>query len=61
VFEGQVVTPELLARAAAPAAGAVAPEDDWLGSAEYRRAMASVLARRALEQAWADADGGLRG
>lgn len=32
--------------------GAVTPEGDWRGSAGYRRAMAGVVAARALREAW---------
>lgn len=46
------LTPELIAAAAAHAAEAVQPAGDFRGSAEYRKAMAGVLAERALQQAW---------
>ena len=40
-------------------AARTAPQGDYRGSAEYRRAMAEVLARRALTQAFAFlSDGG---
>jgi CO/xanthine dehydrogenase FAD-binding subunit len=43
----------LFADAGALAASLVHPSSDFRGSAEYRRAMAGVLAERALRQAWA--------
>jgi carbon-monoxide dehydrogenase medium subunit len=44
-------------QAAEAAAGAAAPISDVRGSAEYRRAMAAVIARRAIEAAVARARG----
>ena len=52
LLEDQLLTGELIARAAAHAAAAVNPASDFRGSAEYRKAMAGVLAERALQQAW---------
>ena len=48
----QLLTPEVIAAAAARAAELVHPTGDFRGSAEYRKAMAGVLAERALQQAW---------
>ena len=48
----QPLTSELIAAAAARAAESVHPTGDFRGSAEYRKAMAGVLAERALQQAW---------
>jgi carbon-monoxide dehydrogenase medium subunit len=52
MLEGQVVTPELIARVESLVREAVHPAGDWLGGADYRREMAGVLARRALQEAW---------
>lgn len=52
LLEGQLLSPELLAQAAARAAELVNPTGDFRGSAEYRKAMAGVLSERALRQAW---------
>lgn len=48
----QPLTPELIAAAAQRAAELVQPAGDFRGSAEYRQAMAGVLAERALQEAW---------
>ena len=48
----QLLTSEVIAAAAARAAELVQPTGDFRGSAEYRKAMAGVLAERALQQAW---------
>jgi CO/xanthine dehydrogenase FAD-binding subunit len=50
-LEGQAPTAAVLQRAAEAAVAAADPIADFRGSAEYRRAMAGVLARRAVEQA----------
>ena len=52
LLEGQMLTADLIAAAAAHAAEWVQPAGDFRGSAEYRKAMAGVLAERALQQAW---------
>lgn len=49
-LRGQTPTPENLREAARRAAEPLSPLADFRGSSEYRRAMAEVLARRALEQ-----------
>ncbi len=51
VLEGQAPTAAVLQRAAEAAVAAADPIADYRGSAEYRRAMAGVLARRVVEQA----------
>jgi len=55
VLLGQAPTPELLRDAAAAVAGVVDPTSDFRGSADYKRDMAVVFVRRALEQAIARA------
>jgi len=52
---GQPFTDELLERALSGLGDQLMPSDDFRGSAEYRRAVAPVLARRALREAWATA------
>ncbi len=52
MLAGQTLTEELVSAAAALAADLVSPAGDFRGSAEYRKAMAGVLAERALRQAW---------
>jgi CO/xanthine dehydrogenase FAD-binding subunit len=49
---GQQVNDSAIAGAASAAASALEPAGDERGSAAYRLAMAEVLARRALAQAW---------
>ena len=48
---GRPITPELLREAAAAAARDLEPDSDVMASANYRRAMAEVYARRALAEA----------
>jgi aerobic carbon-monoxide dehydrogenase medium subunit len=48
-LEGQAVTPASIRRAAETAASLVDPLDDFRGSASYKRDMAVVFTRRALE------------
>jgi carbon-monoxide dehydrogenase medium subunit len=58
VVRGQRLTPELLREAGAAAQQQTDPISDTRGSAEYKRAMAGVFVRRALEQAWQHAQAG---
>jgi len=51
VLVGRPITPELLREAAAVAARELEPDSDVMASADYRRAMAEVYARRALAEA----------
>ena len=53
VLRGQPITADLMRRAAEVAEGEVDPLDDFRGSARYKRQMAQVFTRRALEQALA--------
>ena len=55
MLERKQVTPARIAQAAEMAAEGLAPPDDFRGSAQYRAAMARVLARRALTKAVARA------
>lgn len=57
-LRGQAPTPSVLRDAAALAAEAVDPTTDFRGSAAYKRDMAVVFVRRALEQAVARAQAG---
>jgi carbon-monoxide dehydrogenase medium subunit len=52
LVRGQQLTPELARAAGAAAQQVTDPISDTRGSAEYKRAMAGVFVRRALEQAW---------
>lgn len=52
LLRGQKLMPELLREAAALAERVTDPVSDARGSADYKRAMAGVFVRRALEQAW---------
>lgn len=58
VVRGQRLTPELLREAGAVAQQQTDPISDTRGSADYKRAMAGVFVRRALEQAWQQAQAG---
>jgi carbon-monoxide dehydrogenase medium subunit len=49
-LEGQVATPEAIRRAAEAVADEVDPLDDFRGSSDYKRDMAVVFTRRALER-----------
>ncbi|MGE5303612.1 MAG: FAD binding domain-containing protein [Alphaproteobacteria bacterium] len=50
-LQGQSLTAEVIAAAAAKAAEGLDPEDDFYASADYKRHMATVLARRAVQRA----------
>ena len=52
LLEGEAVTPERLARAAATVEAEARPADYHLGDVAYRRAAGAALARRALTAAW---------
>ena len=52
VIRGQRLTPALAQEAGVLAQGRTDPINDARGSADYKRAMAGVFVRRALEQAW---------
>ena len=52
-LKGQPLTPEVIAAAAAKAAEGANPDDDLYASADYKRHMATVYARRAIEKATA--------
>jgi carbon-monoxide dehydrogenase medium subunit len=51
VLRGQPLTSEIIAVAAAKAAEGSDPDDDVYASAEYKRHVATVYARRAIEKA----------
>jgi carbon-monoxide dehydrogenase medium subunit len=55
LLTGRTPSPERLATAARAAADAARPIGDVRGSADYRRQMVAVLTRRALTQAWEQA------
>lgn len=50
-LQGQPLTPEVIAAAAAKAAEGTDPDDDLYASADYKRHMATVYTRQAIEQA----------
>lgn len=50
-LQGQPLTPDVIARAAAKAAEGTDPDDDSYASADYKRQVATVYARRAIEAA----------
>ncbi len=52
MLRGQLLSREKVARALKPALEELEPEADFLGSVEYRLAMAEVLAQRAIIEAW---------
>ena len=51
ILKGKVPTPELIAEAAKAACEGIDPESDVIASADYRRDMAPIIARRAMTQA----------
>jgi carbon-monoxide dehydrogenase medium subunit len=51
-LEGKAITPEAIRHAAEAVASQVDPLDDFRGSSEYKRDMAVVFTRRALERAF---------
>jgi carbon-monoxide dehydrogenase medium subunit len=57
LLEGERPTPELLSRVQAQVSAEVRPISDWRASADYRRRISGVIARRALERALATAPG----
>jgi len=57
VLRSKSISPELIRQAAEAAEDEVDPMDDFRGSARYKREMAKVFTRRALEQALAKAQG----
>jgi len=58
---GEVLSGQLFARAGRAAAAASDPWTDLRGSAEYRRRVAAMVTRKALEKAWTRARSGRRG
>jgi carbon-monoxide dehydrogenase medium subunit len=52
VLRGQLLSPDRVERALAPCVDELDPPSDYLGSADYRSAMAMVLSRRAVMGAW---------
>jgi CO/xanthine dehydrogenase FAD-binding subunit len=52
MLQGQLLTPEIISRAARTATDGCSPKGDFRGSAEYRQAMAEVVIRRAVQKAW---------
>jgi carbon-monoxide dehydrogenase medium subunit len=57
VLRGRRITPDLMRQAGEAAQGEVDPLDDFRGSADYKRQMAGVFTRRALERALANIQG----
>jgi aerobic carbon-monoxide dehydrogenase medium subunit len=51
VLQGQPLTGDVIARAAAKAAEGTNPDDDFYASADYKRQVATVYTRRAIEAA----------
>jgi carbon-monoxide dehydrogenase medium subunit len=50
-LQGKPLTPQVIAAAAAKAADGTDPDGDTYASGEYKRHMATVYARRAIEEA----------
>ncbi len=61
VLRGQVLTPELVAQAAAVAAEEVTPIDDVRSTAAYRRRVVAALAMDGINRAWERAETGRYG
>ena len=61
LVRGQRLTPEIAREAGVLAQRVTDPVSDGRGSADYKRAMAGVFVRRALEQAWQRVGSGLNG
>lgn len=57
VLAGQVLSPELIERAAETAAAEARPITDQRGTADYRKHLVKVLTKRTLTAAWEDARG----
>jgi carbon-monoxide dehydrogenase medium subunit len=55
LLTGQRITPPVIKKAAETAAGETKPITDLRSTAEYRKEMAGVLVRRALEKALGNA------
>lgn len=55
-LQGQQLAPEIIAAAAAKAAEGADPDDDVYASADYKRHMAAVYARKAIEAAASNKD-----
>jgi aerobic carbon-monoxide dehydrogenase medium subunit len=55
MLQGQSLSPDLISSAAKSVAGNCSPISDFRGSAEYRRAMAETVIRRAIHRAWEQA------
>ena len=58
LLRGQAIDAAATGAAAEAVRGAISPASDLHASADYRRHLAGVLARRALSNAWARAEGG---
>ena len=61
MLRGEVPSERILNDAATAAAASAEPWDDLRGTAEYRRRIATMVTRQALEMAWRRAEGGTRG
>jgi carbon-monoxide dehydrogenase medium subunit len=58
LLEGKSIDGDLLARVQEAVCDEVRPISDWRASADYRRRMSGLLARRALEAAWSNSGKG---
>jgi len=59
-LKGKALTESLIEKVAKECTGLVSPINDVRGTAEYRRDMTAVLARRALREAWTRSGGVLK-